>query len=201
MATADPNQSFQIQQGIDGNYTCTWKPALLGIKFALPLIWIVGVLSVIVTLATSGNNASAVTSFVPRLIGWFLFFYIGVLVVVNVLVRRKGSFNFNKEGFSMSDSHYANKDIVGVYVRSPKGEKVETLTYTTYHGFGVAGAVSNVASGINAANAQVRMALMRAVREKSYSVCIQYGEREIRLAKHLTLLTAKSMLHKIDELV
>ena len=101
----------------------------------------------------------------------------------------------------MGDSHYANKDIVGVYVRSPKGEKVETLTYTTYHGFGVAGAVSNVASGINAANAQVRMALMRAVREKSYSVCIQYGEREIRLAKHLTLLTAKSMLHKIDELV
>ncbi|HMP91401.1 MAG TPA: hypothetical protein PKD90_00900 [Phnomibacter sp.] len=78
---------------------------------------------------------------------------------------------------------------------------METLTYTTYHGFGVVGAANNAIAGINQVSTQARMGLIRAIREKNYAVCIQYGEREVCLAKHISLLTAKAILHKIDKLV
>ncbi|WP_460685482.1 hypothetical protein [Niabella aquatica] len=205
MTSVNPNYSFNIQQNATGSYTCTWKPAILGFRFALPLIWIAGILSLagaILTFNNSKGPASGILgSFIPNWITYFLLLYVGTLVIVNIVIRRGGRFSFDKEGFSVGNSHYANKDIIGLYVRSPRGEKMEMLSYTTYGGFGVADTVRNVASGINAASTEARMALMRAVREKSYSVCIQYGEREIRLAQHLTVLTAKSLLHKIDELI
>lgn len=200
MSAANPNYSFNISQEND-SHSVQWKSAKLGNKFALPLIWIAAIVSLVISLLTMENNSSGVTNFLPNWITWFILLYAGTILLMNFMIRRGGSFSFNKEGFKVNGQQYPNKDIQGIYVRSPKGEKVETLTYTTYHGFGVAGAVNNTLAGVNQISGQARMALMRAIRDKSYAVCIQYGEREIYLAKGLTYLTAKAMLNKIDELV
>lgn len=200
MPVANPNYSFTVNQLADG-HRLDWKAAKLGLKFAVPLIWIVGILTLVLTIATMSNNSSAITGFLPKWFMYFIVFYVATIMFMNFIVRRGGSFTFNKEGFTVDGKLFTNKDIQGIYVRSPKGEKLETLTYTTYHGFGVQGAVNNTIGGINQISGQAKMALMHAVKEKSFSVCIQYGEREIYLAKQLTLLTAKAMLNKIDELV
>jgi hypothetical protein len=198
MLVANPNYSFTIQEVTDG-YRLDWKPAKLGFKFAMPLIWIVGILTFVLTIATMSNDSSSITGFLPKWFMYFVLFYVGTILFMNFVVRRGGSFTFNKEGFNLNGQHFTNKDIQGIYVRSPKGEKLELLTYTSYHGFGVAGAVNNTIGGINQISGQARMAMTRAIREKSFSVCLQYGEREVHLAKNLTLLTAKAILNKIDE--
>jgi hypothetical protein len=200
LSNANPSYSFNLKTE-GSNYHVSYNSAKLGIKFAFPLIWIAAILTLVLTIATMPNDSSAITGFIPKWIGYFLVCYVGTIILVNFVLRRGGNFSFNKDGFNLNSVHYASKDIQEIYVRSPKGEKLEMLSYTTYHGFGAIGAVNNTIGGINQVSGQARMAMMRAIREKSYSVCIHYGEREIKLAKNLTLLTAKAMLNKIDELI
>lgn len=200
MPTANPNYSFTIAEQ-NGSYTINWTAAKLGLRFALPLLWPSIIIGFVFTLMGMENNARGITSFLPKWIMWTLFLFVVTLLFVNYVVRRGGSFSFNKSSFMMGGNTYANTDIHGIYVKSPKGERIETLTYTTYHGYGVAGAVSNVASGISQISGQAGIAMKAAIKDKSFKVCIQYGEKEIALAKNVTLLTAKAMLKKIDELV
>lgn len=200
MSTANPNYSFTVTEQ-NGNYTINWKAAKLGLRFALPLLWPSIIIGFVFTVMGMSNNASGITTFLPKWIGWTILLFIVILVFVNYVWRRDGSFGFNKSNFIIGGERYANTDIHGIYVKSPKGEKLETLTYTTYHGFGVAGAVNNAVGGINQISGQATRAMKAAIKDKSYKVCIQYGEREIALAKNVTLLTAKAILKKIDELV
>lgn len=200
MATTSPNYSFTITEQ-NGAYTINWKAAKLGLRFAMPLLWPSIIIGFALTVWGMKNNASAITTFIPKWIGWTVLLFIGTLLFVNFVMRRDGSFGFNKTGFMMGTDTYANADIHGIYVKSPKGEKLETLTYTTYHGFGAVGAVNNTIGGINQISGQATRAMKAAIKDKSYKVCIQYGEKEIPLAKNITLLTAKAILKKIDELV
>ena len=200
MSTSNPDYSFTIAEQ-NGNYTINWKAAKLGLRFALPLLWPSIIIGTVFTIMGMKNNASAITTFIPKWIAWTLFLFIGTLAFVNYVLRRDGSFGFNKTGFMMGSDTYANTDIHGIYVKGPKGEKLETLTYTTYHGYGAAGAVNNAIGGINQISGQATRAMKAAIKDKSYKVCIQYGEKEIPLVKNITLLTAKAILKKIDELV
>ncbi len=200
MSSANPNYSFTVSEN-NQNYTINWTAAKLGVQFGMPLIWIVAILSFVLTIIMSNNDSSAITSFLYRWAGYFLLIYVGVFIVMNVLVRKGGHFSFNKDSFTLNGTVYHNNDIQGIYVRSPKGEKMEIAVFTLNKGYGVVNTVDNVATGMSMASTQARMAMMRAIREKSYAVCIQYGEREVFLAKHLTLMTAKAMFNKIDQLV
>ncbi len=200
MAATNANYSFNITEQ-NGTYTINWKAAKLGVRFALPLLWPSIIIGFVLTIWGMKNNASAITTFIPKWIAWTAFLFIATLLFVNFVLRRDGSFGFNKSGFMIGADTYANADIHGIYVKSPKGEKLETLTYTTYHGFGAAGAISNTVGGINQISNQATQAMKAAIKDKSYKVCIQYGEKEIPLAKNITLLTAKTILKKIDELV
>lgn len=200
MSTANPSYSFTITEQ-NGNYTINWKAARLGLRFALPLLWPSAIIGLVLTIWGMENNANSIITFIPKWIAWSFVLFIGTLVFVNYVLRKDGSFGFNKSGFTKGTNTYANADIHGIYIKSPKGEKLETLTYTTYHGFGVAGAVSNTVSGINQISGEATRAMKAAIKDKSYKVCIQYGEKEIPLARNITLLTAKAILNKIDELI
>lgn len=200
MPTANPNYSFSITEQ-NGTYTINWKAAKLGFRFALPLLWPSIIIGLVLTVWGMENNANGIVTFIPKWIMWSVILFIGTLLFVNFIWRRDGNFSFNKAGFMMAANTYANADIHGIYIKSPKGDKLETLTYTTYHGFGVAGAVSNTVGGINQISGEATRAMKSAIKDKSYKVCIQYGEKEIPLAKNITLLTAKAILKKIDELV
>jgi len=200
MSTANPNYSFTVSEQ-NSTYTIHWKAAKLGLRFALPLLWPSIILGLVFTVLRMENSANGIATFVPKWIMWTLVLFAGTLLFVNLVWRKGGRFSFNKSGFMLGTSTYVNADILGIYIKSPKGEKMQTLTYTTYHGFGVAGAVNNTIGGINQISAGASRAMMSAVKGKSFKICIQYGEREIVLAKYLTEQTAKALLAKIDELV
>jgi flagellar biosynthesis protein FliQ len=200
MSTANPNYSFTIDEQ-NGTYTINWNPAKLGLRFALPLLWPSMIIGLVLTIWGMENNSNGIVTFIPKWIMWSVVLFVGTLLFVNFVLRRGGSFSFNKSGFILGATTYVNADIHGIYIKSPNGEKLETLTYTTYHGFGVAGAVSNTIGGINQISGQATRAMKEAVRNKSYKICIQYGEKEISLAKNITLQTAKALINKIDELI
>jgi hypothetical protein len=200
MATANPAYSFMLTEQ-NGNYQVNWKAAKLGIGVIVPLLWpALGIGLFMASFATE-NDPFSLFTFISSLITWGAVFIIVTMFIFNFVLRRGGQFSFTKEGFSMNGNQYPNKDIKGLYIKAPNGEREGVRVYTTVHGFGTHGALHNTGEGIKAIGDSARLAIRASIRKRNYKVCIQYGEREIVLAKHLTEQTAKALLGKIDELI
>lgn len=197
MSIANPNYTFNVTEQ-QGTYTINWKAAKLGLGVALPLIIPAIAFGLVYGNFTSDNNIS---SFLTNSIIGAILFIAGIMLISNLLIRRGGQFSFTKDSFVLNGTHYPNKDIKGLYIKTPKGERESVRVYTTAHGFGVSGTLHNVGQGAVALNDELGRAMRNSIRKRSYKVCIQYGEREITLARHLTAQTAKALLGKIDELI
>lgn len=200
MSTADPNYSFTVNEQ-QGNYIINWNAAKLGFGVALPLLWPALGIGLFTAFMTADNSNFSFASFVTNFILGGLLFIVAVMLVFNLLIRRGGRFSFSKDGFEINGTRYPNKDIKGLYIKTPNGQREGLRVYTTAHGFGVEGAMHNVGQGIVAMGDVAGKAIRASIKKRSYKICIQYGEREIVLAKHLTAQTAKALLDRIDSLV
>lgn len=200
MATANPNYSFTVAEN-NGLYQINWKPAKLGIGVIVPLLWPALGIGLFMASFVTENDPFSLFTFISSLITWGAVFIMVTMFIFNFVLRRGGQFSFTKEGFSMNGNQYPNKDIKGLYIKAPNGEREGVRVFTTVHGFGTHGALHNSGEGIKAIGDSARLAIRASIRKRNYKVCIQYGEREIVLAKHLTEQTAKALLGKIDELI
>lgn len=197
MPTANPNYSFNVIQD-KGKYTINWKAARLTLIIIFPLLVPTMALGLLIANFTSENNVS---SFLSSFILWTAALIVGFMLLQNRVIRKGGQFSFTKEGFELNGINYDVKDIKGLYIKTPKGERESIRVHTTVHGFGVAGTMHNLGQGMSAVSGAAHKAIRGNIRNRSFKVCIQYGEREVVLARHLTEQTAKALISKIDELI
>lgn len=191
MSNAIASYSFNVAtQGKD--HVFTYTKSRFGVKTMLPMIWPAMVVGGILAFMMEG--------------GLFLWIFlviglpVGVVFLINQL-RTGGTFTIGENAVQLNGVSYAYKDITSFYVRTPKGERSTMVIYQGSTGFGVPGAINSLGNSAMAASAASGAAIRERLREKSYKVCMLFGEKEIALASGLTERSAKVMLEKIDALV
>lgn len=211
MSTATASYSFNVTTE-GNNHTFIYSKAKLGFKTALPMIWPAFILSGFLAY----KSASSFSDGLFYLGLYTVLVTVGVMVLINLL-RGKGSFVVGEQGIKIGGTTYSYKDIHSIYVKSPSGAVSGKLASTSsgfvvvggdrvqHMGHATAGAVatatSTVASAATQLSAASGAAIKNSIKEKSYKICILFGEKEKAIANGLNEKTARVMLEKIDGLI
>lgn len=143
---------------------------------------------------------------------WWLLFYVGSFLLIKYLMnlqRKERSFAVEKDGFEIDDKKYLRKDITSMFIQQGNSKPVVNVDMNsstgTFIAFQANPAGLMAASAANAAHAVGKLgdAAGQKFRENiarlNCKVFIRYGNKNIVLAKGITMDTAEVMLDKIVE--
>lgn len=220
MSIAKASYPFDIVRN-DDQTDFTYKKGKLGFKTIIPMLWPSLILSIYLAYKKILASPIFTTPSEKFSMGvFYAIFYtiviaIGVVIILNLL-RRPGSFSFNKQGVLLNGTLYPYGNIHSLYIKTPRGETAYTLTGSARGfivvgndrvqtiGLGTAAIVGNAASGVVSAASQVSNAAGRgianSIREKSYKICFIYGNSEKVIARQITERTALLLMKEINSL-
>jgi hypothetical protein len=221
MSIAKASYAFEVTNEGD-NKVFTYKKAKLGFRAYMAMLWPSFIASGFLAYQKVVNfPATPMTQSERFFTGIFYAFVFTpflpmiALILINLL-RRPGVFILTKQGIKIGETLYPYSDIRNLYIKSPNGDKSQSLSTTTKGfvflggdrvqniGMGTAAVVGGAASGVANAATGLSQASGRAVvnsfKRNNYKICFLFGNSEKAVATQLNEKMAIQLLHKIDEL-
>ncbi len=207
MSTVQASHGFEVStNGDTHHFTYTQekyqaknlRPMILG----LSLISIVPTI-LLVTFFEIKSVFVGITLFVLTIVGIFR----GIKYLMN-LSRKEGSFSMTKNTFEVEGKSYSKKDITGIYFQEGKTEPVPSpysngSTIIVGNSVGnslMATSAVNLSKGVGRSMDIAGAKLRNNIAQLNCKVLIRYGNKNIVIAKGLTIDTAELMMNKISQL-
>jgi hypothetical protein len=210
--------SFNVKT--NGNtHEIAYNKSKFGIKMYFAMLWPSIILGAFLAYWSRPRHMNMAETFSMGVFYWIVYALLiplAAIILLNLL-RRPGFFTLGETAISIDGTSYAYKDINGIYIKTPSGERASTLVSQSTRwgiiggdrvqqvGFAAATTVANAASGIASAGAQLSNASRRAMvnnyQSKNFKICAIFGEKELVIATGLTEKSAHVLINKIDELI